>query len=239
MAILIYPQLTTNNSQHPLSALGQLGSKHYFIEKCIAKCKSLSHHRHLNFYNRLKTAYSLIKEVIPFYSIKNKNRNILWKLYHEIKEIVENSALEKKIKKYEIKLSVFSQLRDALGTVPRNVNNGLCRMKETGTRTELKAIKRAVANFKTDLRKKIKATDDKSLCNSFKKIIDKLNENGKKLFSDPMTVYVSGEKRIIFILRTNNILEQHFRRFIWMAQACRLCRTRHNRHYAEFRIMSS
>lgn len=181
-------------------------------------------HRHLNFYNRLKTAYSLIKEVIPFYSIKNKNRNILWKLYHEIKEIVENSALEKKIQKYEIKLSVFSQLRDALGTVPRNVNNGLCQMKETGTRTELKAIKRAVANFKTDLRKKIKATDDKSLCNSFKKIIDKLDENGKKLFSDPMTVYVNGEKRIIFILRTNNILEQHFRRFNYW------CRRIHGNH---------
>jgi hypothetical protein len=71
-------------------------------------------HRHLNFYNRLKTAYLLIKEVIPLYSIKNKNRNIIWKLYHQIKEIVENSALEKKVEKYEIKLAVFSKLRDAL-----------------------------------------------------------------------------------------------------------------------------
>ena len=124
-------------------------------------------HRHLNFYNRLKTAYSLIKEVIPLYSIKNKNRNIIWKLYHEIKQIIENSALEKKIQQYEIKLSVFSQLRDALGTVPRNVNNGLCQMKETGTHKELKTIKRAVANFKTDLREKIKTTDDKSLSKSF------------------------------------------------------------------------
>jgi len=181
-------------------------------------------HRHLNFYNRLKTAYSLIKKVIPFYSIKNKNRNILWKLYHEIKEIVENSALEKKIQQYEIKLSVFSQLRDALGTVPRNVNNGLNQMKETGTHTELKAIKTAVANFKTDLREKIKTTDDKSLCKSFKKIIDKLKENEKRLFSDPMTVYVNGEKRIIFILRTNNILEQHFRRFHYW------CRRVHGNH---------
>jgi hypothetical protein len=181
-------------------------------------------HRHLNFYNRLKTAYSLIKEVIPFYSIKNKNRNIIWKLYHEIKGIVENSALEKKIQQYEIKLSVFSQLRDALGTVPRNVNNGLNQMKETGTHTELKAIKTAVANFKTDLRKKIKTTDDKSLCKSFKKIIDKLKENGKRLFSDPITVYVNGEKRIIFIFRTNNILEQHFRRFNYW------CRRIHGNH---------
>jgi hypothetical protein len=181
-------------------------------------------HRHLNFYNRLKTAYSLIKEVIPFYSIKNKNRNILWKLYHEIKEIVENSALEKKMQRYEIKLSVFSQLRDALGTVPRNVNNGLCQMKETGTHAELKAIKTAVANFKTDLREKIKNTDDKSLGNSFKKIIDKLKENGKRLFSDPMIVNVNGEKKIIFILRTNNILEQQFRRFNYW------CRRIHGNH---------
>ena len=181
-------------------------------------------HRHLNFYNRLKTAYSLIKEVIPFYSIKNKNRNILWKLYHEIKEIVENSALEKKMQRYEIKLSAFSQLRDALGTVPRNVNNGLCQMKETGTHAELKAIKTAVANFKTDLRKKIKNTDDKSLGNSFKKIIDKLKENGKRLFSDPMIVNVNGEKKIIFILRTNNILEQQFRRFNYW------CRRIHGNH---------
>jgi hypothetical protein len=181
-------------------------------------------HRHLNFYNRLKTAYSLIKEVIPLYSIKNKNRNIIWKLYHQIKEIVENSALEKKVEKYEIKLAVFSQLRDALGTVPRNVNNGLSQMKETGTHKELKTIKRAVAGFKTDLRQKIKNTDDKSLCNHYKKIIKKLKEHGKKLFSDPMTVYVNGEKRTIFILRTNNILEQHFRRFNYS------CRRIHGNH---------
>jgi hypothetical protein len=41
---------------------------------------------------------------------------------------------------------VFSQLRDALGTVPQNVNNGLSQMKEIGTHKELKTIKRAVAN---------------------------------------------------------------------------------------------
>lgn len=181
-------------------------------------------HRHLNFYNRLKTAYSIIKKVSPFYSTKNKNRNILWKLYHEIKEIVENSALEKKIKQYEIKHSVFSQLRDALGTVPRDVNNGFCQMKETGTHTELRTIKTAVANFKTDLREKIKTTDDKSLCNSFQKIINKLKQHRKRLFSDPLTVYVNGEKRIIFILRTNNILEQHFRRFNYW------CRRIHGNH---------
>lgn len=170
-------------------------------------------HRHLNFYVRLRTAYSIVKEANLLYSVNNTNRNILWKLHHEIKEIVEDSALEKTIEKYEEKLSVFSKLRDALGTVPRDVNNGLCQMKETGTHAELRTIKRAVANFKTDLRKTIKATDDKSLGKSFQRILDKLKEQRKRLFSDPLTVYVDGEKRTIFILRTNNILEQHFRRF--------------------------
>jgi hypothetical protein len=74
------------------------------------------------------------------------------------------------------------------------------------------------------LRKKIKNTDDKSLSKSFKKIIDKLKENGKRLFSDPVTVYANGEKKIIFILRTNNILEQHFRRFNYW------CRRIHGNH---------
>jgi hypothetical protein len=40
-------------------------------------------------------------------------------------------------------------------------------MKEIGTHKELKTIKRAVADFKTDIRQKIKSTDDKSLGNSF------------------------------------------------------------------------
>ena len=52
----------------------------------------------------------------------------------------------------------------------------------------------------------------------------KLKENGKRLFSDPMTVHVNGERKIIFILRTNNILERHFRRFNYW------CRRIHGNH---------
>jgi len=36
-------------------------------------------------------------------------------------------------------------------------------------------IKRAVADFKTNLREKIKTTDDKSIGNSFKKILDSVH----------------------------------------------------------------
>jgi hypothetical protein len=181
-------------------------------------------HSHLDFYNRLKRAYSIIEKVSSFYSIRNKNKKIIWKLYHLIKDIVENATLEKKVRQYEIKLAVFSELREALGTVPENIKNGFSNMKETGTHKELKAIKKAVAEFETNLKDRIKNTTDKQLRKSLKKIIDKLKEYGKGLFSDPFVVEINGKKRIIFILRTNNILEQHFRRFNYW------CRRIHGNH---------
>jgi hypothetical protein len=170
-------------------------------------------HCHLNFYQRLNAAYSIINEVVTLYSIKNKNQKIIWKLYHSIKNIVEDSKLEKKVDQYKIKLTVFSELRKSLATVPENVKNGLRQMKETGTYKELKAIKKAVGRFEIELKEKIESTNDKSLCKSLKKILDKLKEHKNGLFSDPHIVKVNGRERIIFILRTNNILENHFRRF--------------------------
>ncbi|KPA09819.1 hypothetical protein MHK_009978, partial [Candidatus Magnetomorum sp. HK-1] len=82
-----------------------------------------------------------------------------------------------------------------------------------GTYKELKAIKKAVGKFEIELKEKIKSTSDKSLCKSLKKILDKLKEHENGLFSDPHIVKINGRERIIFIHRTNNILEHHFRRF--------------------------
>jgi len=181
-------------------------------------------HSHLSFHNRLKTAYSMLKQVSSFYSTTNRNRKTIWKLYHLIKDIVENSTLEKKVQQYEVKLTVFSQLREALGTAPENVKNGLSLMKESGGHKELKMMKKAIAQFETDLKERIESTDDKPLCNSFNRIIDKLRESRAALLSDPLSVEVNGSKRVIFISRTNNILEHHFRRFNYW------CRRIHGNH---------
>ena len=180
--------------------------------------------QHLNFYNRLKTAHSIIKDVTLLYSISNKNKKMIWKLYHLVKDIVENAPLEKKIKQYEKKLIVFSDLREALGTVPENVKNGLGQMNETGTPKEFKAIKKDVAKFKNKLNKRIKNTDNKTFRNSLKIIIKKLNKYDKSLLSDPIVVNVNDKKRTISIHRTNNILEHHFRRFNYW------CRRIHGNH---------
>ena len=49
--------------------------------------------RYLNFYQRLKVAYLMIKEVNTFYSKTTKNDKIIWKLYHRIKGVCEDYSV--------------------------------------------------------------------------------------------------------------------------------------------------
>jgi hypothetical protein len=167
--------------------------------------------RYLNFYQRLKDAHTMIKEVTPFYSRKTKNDRIVWKLYHMIKDVVEDPSVHKIVEQYEVKLAVFSELREAFGTTPKSVNNGLTQMKDITSHRELQKIKKAVHKFLKQLEKKIRKEKDKKLCDIFNKVINKINEYGERLFVDPLVVEVKGEKRVFFIHRTNNIVEHLFR----------------------------
>jgi len=167
--------------------------------------------RYLNFYQRLRDAYITIKEVQSLYSNKNKNDRIVWKLYHAIKGVVEDPSLKKIVAQYEIKLAVFSDLREAFGTTPKSVNNGLTQMKERTSHREHQKIKKTVNKFIKALAKKNKKEKDKNVSDLFNKVINKINQYGERLFVDPLVVEVNGEKRTFFIHRTNNIVEHLFR----------------------------
>ena len=180
---------------------------------------------YLNFYQRLKDAYIMIKEVTTFYSNKTKNDRIIWKLYHVIKGVVEDPSLKKSVEQYDVKLAVFSDLREAFGTTPKSVNNGLTKMKETTSSKEHKKIKNAVHKFLKELEKKTKKENDKSICGIFKKVINKINEYGERLFVDPLVVEVENEKRTFFVHRTNNIVEQLFR---WLGYGFRRIHGNHS-----------
>lgn len=169
--------------------------------------------RYLNFYERLKAAYIMIKEVTTFYSRKTKNDKIIWKLYHSIKGVAEDSSLREIADQYREKLAVFSDLREAFGTAPKSVNNGLTQMKETASNGEHQKIKKAVQKFLKQIEKTIGKTKDEQLCDSFNKVISKINEYGERLFADPLVIEVNGEKKLLFMHRTNNILEHRFRGF--------------------------
>jgi hypothetical protein len=167
--------------------------------------------RYLSFYHRLKDAYITIKEVQGFYSYKAKNDRIVWNLYHTIKGVVEDPSLKKIVEQYQIKLAVFSDLREAFGTTPKSVNNGLTQMKEITSHKEHQEIKKAVQKFLKALANKNKKEKDKDVRVLFDKVIKKINKYGERLFVDPLVVEVNDRKRTFFIHRTNNIVEHLFR----------------------------
>ena len=180
---------------------------------------------YLNFYQRLKDAYMMIKEVTTFYSNKTKNDRIIWKLYHVIKDVVEDPSLKKSVEQYDAKLAVFSDLREAFGTTPKSVSNGLTKMKEITSYREHKKIKNAVHTFLKETEKKTKNEKDKNICDTLRKVINKINEYGERLFVDPLVVEVENEKRTFFVHRTNNIVEQLFR---WLGYGFRRIHGNHS-----------
>jgi hypothetical protein len=180
---------------------------------------------YLNFYQRLKDAYIMIKQVTTFYSSKTKNDRIIWKLYHVIKDVVEDSSLEKSVEQYSAKLAVFSNLREAFGTTPKSVSNGLTKMKEITSYREHRRIKNAVHKFLKETEKKTKSEKDKKICDTLVKVINKINEYGERLFVDPLVVEVENKKRTFFVHRTNNIVEQLFR---WLGYGFRRIHGNHS-----------
>jgi len=61
----------------------------------------------------------------------------------------------------------------------------------------------------------IESTTNKSLRASFIKVKERIQLYWDRLFADPFVVDVNGEKKMFFIHRTNNIMEQQFRAFAY------------------------
>jgi hypothetical protein len=171
--------------------------------------------RYLNFYERLQDAQELLNEVKTYYAITADNDAMVWKLYHLIQTIASDSALKSTVTLFKTKLSVFSQLRQALAVAPQSTSNGLRQSSEDASCQELKKIKTAVENFMQSLEQQIKQTEDKALRASFISVKERMLKYREKLFADPFIVEVNGEKKMFFIHRTNNIMELQFRLFAY------------------------
>jgi len=171
--------------------------------------------RYLNFYERLQAAQTLLNEVKTYYSTTADNDARVWKLYHLIQTIVADSALKSTVTLFKAKLSVFSQLRQALAIAPQTTSNGLRKSCEETSCQELAKIKTAVESFMQRLEQQINQTTDKPLRASFISVKERLLKYWEQLFADPFIVAVNDEKRMFFIHRTNNIMEQQFRLFAY------------------------
>ena len=170
--------------------------------------------RYLNFYERLQAAQTLLDEVKTYYPPTTDKDASVWKLYHLIQTVIDDSTLKKTVAHYKEKLAVFSQLRKALGVAPQSTRKGLRQNHKNVPSHELKKIKTAVEIFMDSFEIQIETTN-KSLKTSFIKIKERILLYWDRLFADPFVVDVNQEKRTFFVHRTNNIMEQLFRSFAY------------------------
>lgn len=167
--------------------------------------------RYLNFYDRMKAAQNLIDKVKDYYPATTENDRILWKLYHLLDKIISDRALQNTVKQYRTKLAVFSDLRQALGVAGEQVKNGLTQMAEITSPAQLQKIRSAVQNFTCDLQLKIQNTTDEKIKQPFINVKERIEQYWEKLFAEPLLVNVNGQEKLLFVHRTNNFVENHFR----------------------------
>ena len=167
---------------------------------------------YLQFYLRVNKAIGFISEVSKNYPPSTNNHKILEKISNILSKIANDSRIKQIVKTYTIKLSVFEKLRQALRVAPKRGNNGLTDLGITESDEELKTIRKAVSTFCEKLKNQTEQTTDKDISKSYQKVLNQIKKYWNMLFSDPLMVEFNGQKKAIFVHRTNNILEQHFRR---------------------------
>ena len=163
----------------------------------------------------MQAAFSLLEKVTNFYPKASQNDAQVWKLYHLIKPVVDDSTLKKTVAQYKEKHAVFTELRNALGVAPESTAQGLRQNSQSNSARELIKIKTAVESFTAKHEMRINNTADKSIHASIEKVRDRIQLYWERLFADPFAVEVNHEKKLFFVHRTNNIMEQQFRSFAY------------------------
>lgn len=171
--------------------------------------------RYLHFYDRLKQAHGIIDEVKAYYPALTENDRVLWKLYHLIDKLVGDKALRKTVERYRTKLAVFSDLRYALADGPEKIKNGLAQTGKVDSLEQLQKIKVQACRFMSELEQKIQNAPEKMIKNQFTVVKERMEQYWEKLFAEPLIVNVDGQEKCIFVHRTNNFMENHFRQLAY------------------------
>jgi hypothetical protein len=159
---------------------------------------------YFNFYQRLQTIYSTIKEIESLtYKNVSKKKNPYKKVISDLKGVITDEYFKSTVLKMKKKLIIFDKLREAMRIALPLGNNGL---NDEGEKN-IKTIEKRVRNFTDWL------CNNKSINQSdgYDKMIEQIKKYWKKLFADPIIVNSNGKQIIIQPQRTNNKMEQLFR----------------------------
>jgi len=152
-------------------------------------------------YRRLEEVLSKInsmKKSIKFHKQLSKLIFILDKVFKDIK-------LVKNVRNMEEKIETFEKLRKALRIALPEENKGL---NDNGDGEDMQIIKNQMEEFRQDNDLKTKALNDLS----YRKLFKQIDKYWDKLFTDPISISTLNGIKVIYLQRTNNILEQFFRK---------------------------
>ena len=163
---------------------------------------------YLSFYQRLTELNSILHHLnkIKLQDDWKENR-IYGKICHDLLDVINDAALRKAAVKMEEKVIVFNKLRKAMRiTLPENKRG----LNDNGDLSNIKTIEKEVKKFRDGLCKDKKYLENKD----YQKMVEQIDKYWTKLFADPIIVKTKAGRIVIQPQRTNNILEQFFRKLM-------------------------
>jgi hypothetical protein len=160
---------------------------------------------HFEFYKRITITYKKLNTINQILVDKGKPNKLVKKALNDLKPVMENEQVRRDYLEMCEKTIVFDNLRTALQISLDDSGKGL---NDTGETKQMKTIETRVRDFR-----------QKTLCSShskkeeYQKMICQIDKYWDKLFADPIEIQKEdGTKLKIQPQRTNNILEQFFRK---------------------------
>ena len=164
---------------------------------------------YLVFYQRLQEASHRLHQLYEIQLQGNWRENKVYsKISHDLYDVVNDPDLKQAALKMEEKVSVFNRLRKAMRiTLPENKRG----LNDNGDQTvNMKTIEKEVVKFRSWLLKS-KGYSEHKEC---RKLLNHIDSYWEKLFADPIVATTTAGKMLVQPQRTNNILEQFFRRLM-------------------------
>ena len=164
---------------------------------------------YLVFYQRLQEASLRLHQLYRIQLQGDwKENKVYSKISHDLLGIINDSDLKDAALRMEEKVDVFNRLRKAMRiTLPENKRG----LNDNGDHScNMKTIEKKVGRFEVWLSKRKGYSEHKE----YHKLLQEIDAYRGKLFADPIVVTTAAGKMIVQPQRTNNILEQFFRKLM-------------------------
>ncbi len=164
---------------------------------------------YLVFYQRLQEAGRRFHQLFRIQLQGDwKENKVYSKISCDLHGVLNDSSLQKAALRMEPKVAVFNRLRTAMRiTLPEN-KRGLNDNGELPS--NMKTIEKEVGKFTAWVLKSKEYSGDKE----YQKLVEQLDTYSDRLFADPIAVQTAAGKMLVQPQRTNNVLEQFFRKLM-------------------------